>query len=117
MNLKTIRCQNFFSHRDTNINFEDVGSPVLVTGENGAGKSSAISEALVYAIFGDLRMDSVDDAIRNNENEMIVTIEFAMSGQEVIIERRKKRGKTQKLGLWIDGTIVSELLSETQKHI
>jgi exonuclease SbcC len=117
MKINTITCDNFFSHTHTVINLNDMNEPVLLTGENGAGKSSAVSEALTYVLFGETRLSSIDDAIRQDSQEMSVTIEFELNGQSIEIARSKKRGKSQKLSLIIDGTDVSELLSETQVRI
>jgi exonuclease SbcC len=117
MKINKINCRNFFNHVDTALDFTEVGSPVLLTGSNGSGKSSSTSEALMYAIFGETRLSSIDDAIRMGQDEMLVIVDFELNGQNIRIARSKKRAKTQKLRLFIDDEDVSELLSETQKRI
>jgi exonuclease SbcC len=117
MILKEIHTINFFNHKNTKINFEDVESPTLLTGNNGSGKSSFISESLSYAIFGQTRLENLDDAIRHEEDEMMVSVSFILNGQDIKITRSKKRGKSQKLSFSIDDISSNELLSETQKRI
>lgn len=117
MRLNLIECNNFFNHKQTILDFSDIESPVLLTGNNGAGKSSSVSEALTYAIFGETRLNSADDAIRGEEDEMSVRIVFNLNGQDIEIIRSKKRGRTQKLDLNINSKSVGELMSETQVRI
>ena len=117
MRLDSVECQNFFNHKYTKIDLTKVGSPVLIKGENGAGKSSLFTEALSFAVFGITRMPSPDEAIRNGSSEMSVGVQFNLNGQDVEIIRTKKRGKGAKLELVIDGEHVEELLTETQARI
>jgi len=117
MRLDSIEAQNFFSHKFTKIDFNEVRSPLLVKGENGSGKSSLFTEALTFVIFGETKLASIDDAIREGASEMGVAVKFNLNGQDVEIMRTKKRGKSAKLTLTIDGESVEELLSETQKRI
>jgi exonuclease SbcC len=117
MKINRISCQNFFIHKNTTLDFTKHDLPILLTGSNGSGKSSAVSEALSYVLFGETRLSNIDDAIRTDQDFMSVTIEFELNGQSIEITRSKKLSKSQKLQLIIDGEDVSELLSETQKHI
>ena len=48
MNL--LRLRNFTSYKDETIHFDQYGSPLLVTGDNGNGKSSII-DAITTALF------------------------------------------------------------------
>lgn len=117
MRLDSIEVQNFFNYQYDHLDLTTKGSPLLVQGENGAGKSSLFNEALIFAIFGETRMNSVDDAIRNGATEMAVAVKFNLGGQDVEIMRTKKRGKSAKLTLTVDGVATEELLSETQARI
>lgn len=117
MRVDSISLRNFFNHASTDIDFTDVESPTLINGSNGAGKTSAMVESLTYALFGETRLANIDDAIRNNEDSMSVSITFFLNNQEITVTRSKKRGKGQKLELKVDGVNVEELLSETQKRI
>ena len=117
MRLDYIKCHNFFVHRDTQIQFDEIESPILIIGQNGAGKSSFFVESITYAIFGETRLESSDEAILDNEDEMSVEVGFTLANREIVIERSKRRGKSQKLSLWIDGNDVTELLTETQRRI
>jgi exonuclease SbcC len=117
MRLDYIKLHNFFNHASTEIDFTEVESPTLVTGSNGAGKTSGIVESLTYALFGETRLASIDDAIRNEEEDMSVTVQFHLNGQDVRVTRSKKRGKSQKLKLSVNDVAVEELLSETQQRL
>jgi exonuclease SbcC len=117
MRLDSIEVQNFFNHKYNKIDLTKTGSPLLIQGENGSGKSSLINESLIFAIFGETRMTSVDDAIRIGASEMGVAIKFNLNNQDIEIMREKKRGKSAKLSLSVDGVSKDELLSETQNRI
>ena len=117
MRLNFIEAKNFFNHHHSKIDLSNKGNPVLINGENGTGKSSLFAEALTFAIFGKTRLDSLDDCIRNGASEMGVAIRFTLNNQEIEIMREKKRGRSAKLTLSIDGKPVEELLTETQKRI
>lgn len=54
--LKTISLENFLSHKDTVLEFEEK-SKKLISGKSGAGKSS-ISESIVWALYGKGRVES-----------------------------------------------------------
>ena len=117
MRIDKIRAINFFGHCNTEIDLTELQSPILLSGSNGSGKSSIGIEAISYALFGSVRVNNVDDAIRNEEDSMSVSIEFQLNGQNICITRAKRRGKSQKLQLIIDNTEIEELLSELQKRI
>jgi len=117
MKLKQIEVNNFFNHINTKIDFDEFSSPLLVLGNNGDGKSSFFVESITYALFGEVRLESLDECIYQDADEMSVLLDFELNGQNIKIDRSKKRTKSQKLKLFIDGTEVTELLSETQERI
>lgn len=117
MNLKTIEVQNFFNHSYSSIDFAQFNEPVLLTGENGAGKSSIILESLTFALFGETRLESLDDCIKHDCDFTGVSVVFEINNQIIDVTRTKKRGKTAKLIISIDGTPVEELLTDTQKRL
>lgn len=62
MRLKKIHLNNFLSHQDTDIIF-DQEEPYLIMGSNGAGKSTII-EAIGWCLYGDImRINDVDSVI------------------------------------------------------
>ena len=82
MIINNIRLENFRSHKNTEIDFNQGIS--LILGENGAGKSS-ILEAISYTLFKDTN-SKIDDLIRKPQDDndvidkMLVTIEFRHNG-------------------------------------
>jgi len=117
MNLKNIEVQNFFNHSYSSIDFTQFNEPVLLTGENGAGKSSIILESLTFALFGETRLEFLDDCIKHDCDSTGVSVVFEINNQLIDVTRTKKRGKTAKLIISIDGTPVEELLTDTQKRL
>ena len=77
--------QNFRSHKETKILFEN-GTTVIV-GDNGSGKTS-ILEAIHYAFYKKPLVKH-EDLIRNGENHMKVTLRFVAKGREYVVERRR----------------------------
>ena len=85
MILKELEMQNFRSHKETKILFEN-GTTVIV-GDNGSGKTS-ILEAIHYAFYKKPLVKH-EDLIRNGENHMKVTLRFVAKGREYVVERRR----------------------------
>jgi len=117
MRIDYIQAKNFFKHKDTILDLTQTNGVTILSGANGQGKSSISIEAISYVLFNDLRVDDIDEAIRHEENQMSVTLKFYLNGQDIIVVRSKKRGKAQKLELYIDGIQIHELPSELQKRI
>lgn len=80
MIIQSIRVRDFLSHADSTICFED-GSLWLISGENGAGKSSFF-DALEYALYGQHRAQKQQPEllIRNGSetNRAIVDVWFTL---------------------------------------
>lgn len=95
MIINKLKLENFKSHKDTQIDFNQGIS--LILGENGAGKSS-ILEAISYALFKDTT-GKLDENIRkpqnteDNINQMLVTLEFWHNGTLYQLKRGKKKSK------------------------
>ncbi|RAP43675.1 AAA family ATPase [uncultured Methanosphaera sp.] len=93
MIINNIRLENFRSHKNTEIDFNQGIS--LILGENGAGKSS-ILEAISYTLFKDTN-SKIDDLIRKPQDDndvidkMLVTIEFKHNGITYQIKRGKRK--------------------------
>ena len=80
--LEKLRLHNFMSHKETVVKFH--GSKILITGDNGSGKSSLL-EAIPYVLFGITRSSS-EDVIRKGETSMLVSLK--MYGYTIIRGRK-----------------------------
>lgn len=86
-------CKNWRSIDEVELFFEDMDK-VLVTGENGSGKSSLLS-ALKYAF---LENPHPKDLIQFGTKECWTEVEFLYQGSQYKIQRGSKR-----YGFWING--------------
>lgn len=92
--LKAIEIQNFQSYR--NMVLQDLAehSMILITGLNGAGKSS-IGEAIIYALFGRGRTN-IASLVRDGATEdMLVRLWIEHQSHEYVVERGVPFGKTK----------------------
>ena len=117
----TMRVNNFTSYIDETIDFNEYGSPIIICGNNGNGKSSIIdmiTTALYFRARGtDSRGSGMDDLINKDEKEMIVDFTFQMNGVTYEIIRKKVRNGSHSLTLLIDGVDQSVSIKETQQKI
>jgi len=96
MIINSLTLENFKSHKNTKLNFNENIS--LILGSNGAGKSS-ILEAISYSLFKDFT-GTIDSLIRKPAEEedfvkqMSVTIEFSHNNINYRLKRGKKGNKT-----------------------
>ena len=79
--------KNFKSHEKSIIEFKK--GITIITGENGAGKSS-ILEGISFALFKQHTSKKIDYLVRNNTNKMTVELEFIANNKEYKIIREKK---------------------------
>lgn len=92
---KNLHLKNFCSHSDTVLDFEKIEQAVL-SGENGAGKSSLI-DSLFWVVWGVSRTKSDDDLVRQNTVDMSVEFEFFLGKDEYkIVRTRNIKTKTSK---------------------
>ncbi|MBR0472002.1 MAG: AAA family ATPase [Methanosphaera sp.] len=95
MIINSLTLENFKSHKNTKIDFNENIS--LILGSNGAGKSS-ILEAISYSLFKDFE-GTIDTLIRKpvEENDIIkkmqVTIEFTHNSRNYLLKRGKTKSK------------------------
>lgn len=75
--------KNFFSHKESEIDFTEFDSALLIgntegdyTKSNGSGKS-AIFESLLWVLFNKTRAANMDDLVRWGESTAEVILEFA----------------------------------------
>ena len=91
--FKNLTLKNFKSYKNTTINLEN--GITIIIGENGAGKSS-IFEAISFALFKK-STTNISSLVRTgiNENEkMIVNLEFNINGENYIVERIKAKSSS-----------------------
>ena len=102
MNIKQLRLFNFWSHKDTTINFDEPFYMILgkIQGSeksNGSGKST-IARGIAYALYGDAS-DEIknDDAIYNDAEKMGVMLTFELNGIDYTIKRKLVRGASPQI--------------------
>ena len=85
--LKQLHLNNFLSHSNSIIDFED-NARVLIDGKSGAGKSSFV-EALVWALYNQGRVQS-RSLIKRGQNIMSLEFKFkdTDNGDTYFIERK-----------------------------
>ncbi len=91
MKIKQITLENIRSYEFQEINFAE-GS-TLLSGDIGSGKTSVLL-AIEFALFGLQPGQRGSALLRNGKNEGKVKIVFDVDGEEIIIERTLKKGKT-----------------------
>jgi len=105
--FKRILYKNFLSVGDQgNIIDLDKTLTTVITGENGAGKSTFI-DALVYALFGKpFRKVRLGQLVNNvNEKGLIVDIEFSIGSKQYIVKRGMKPSIFE---IWVDGEMIPQ---------
>lgn len=123
MRLEEIVLKNFGSFADATINLEKVSAGVVV-GENGAGKSTAFIDAVLWALFGKCRV-ATDAMIRLGATDMAVSVTFSLSGHRYRVTRQRSiKTKAGKSGLEVqmqgaDGwePITGSKLDDTQAKL
>ncbi len=91
MKLKKLIIKNIRSYSNQEINFPE-GSSIL-SGDVGSGKTSILL-AIEYALFGLQPGQTGSALLRNNSDVGEVTLEFELLENQIIIERKLKRGKS-----------------------
>ncbi len=91
MRIKKLILKNIRSYRDCEINFPE-GS-LMLAGDVGSGKTSLLL-AIEYALFGLQPGQTGSALLRNSASSGEVSLEFELSGSNIIIERKLKRGKS-----------------------
>lgn len=92
-----LKMQNFFSHKDSEIDFSEFNSALLIGNtegdydkSNGSGKS-AIFEAVLWCLFNKSRAAMMDDIIRWGEKTCSVDLEFMHNGTKYMVTRVRNR--------------------------
>jgi exonuclease SbcC len=91
MKIKKITLENIRSYENQEINFVD-GS-TLLAGDIGSGKTSVLL-AIEFALFGLQPGQRGSALLRNGAKDGAVKLVFEIDGNEIVIERTLKKGKT-----------------------
>lgn len=112
-----LRLVNFFSHKESEVDFTKFDSALLIgntegdyTKSNGAGKS-IVFQAILWCLFNKSRTAMMDDVIRWGETTCSVEMEFKHSDETYRVIRSRNRVNSSsevsfhcldKAGDWID---------------
>lgn len=110
--LKYIRLQNFISHKDTQLEFNDKDK-LLISGKSGSGKSSII-EAILWVLYGKARVPN-RDLVKRGEDKARVTLEMESNNDIFSIEREINKS-AQSITLYKNGDIL-DIKSIAEKEI
>jgi DNA repair protein SbcC/Rad50 len=81
--------KNFLSYSEASLDFTGLHT-ACICGANGAGKSSLL-EGITWAIWGECRAVSEDDAISNGAMDVRVDFTFRMHGEKCRVIRTRQR--------------------------
>ncbi len=106
--------RNFLSYSEASLDFTGLHT-ACICGANGAGKSSLL-EGITWAIWGECRAVSEDDAISNGAMDVRVDFTFQMHGEVCRIVRTRQRDGSAVLEFQIQ-TDSGQFRTLTQKGI
>jgi DNA repair protein SbcC/Rad50 len=106
--------KNFLSYTEASLDFKGLHT-ACICGANGAGKSSLL-EGITWAIWGECRAVSEDDAISNGAMDVRVDFTFGMHGEICRIIRTRQRDGNGALEFQIQ-TSGGQFRTLTQKGI
>ena len=95
--IDTLHLLNFRKHENTRIEFSSDAQIVAVTGRNGMGKSTLLTEAILWALYGESRHGrrALAGLVRRGaEHEgMQVEMQFTVGNTQYRVIRRWEKGK------------------------
>jgi len=94
---RRLHLRNFLSYRECTVDFTGLHLAVL-SGRNGDGKS-ALLDAMTWALWGKAR-GSLDDAIYQGADEMLVELEFEVEHDVFAVLRKRSRGKSSSVTVY-----------------
>ena len=106
--------KNFLSYSEASLDFTGLHT-ACICGANGAGKSSLL-EGITWAIWGECRAVSEDDAISNGAMDVRVDFTFGMHGETCRVIRTRQRDGSGGLEFQIQ-TSGGQFRTLTQKGI
>ena len=83
--ISSVELENFLSHSDTSINFDN--GVIVFVGDNGAGKSSVI-DAITFALFGKHTRKSNKGLIKRGETQGYTKVVFSVGEKKYQVERK-----------------------------
>jgi DNA repair exonuclease SbcCD ATPase subunit len=103
-----LKIENFFSHKNSEIDFSLFNSALLLgnidgdyTKSNGSGKS-AIMESMLWCLYNKSRATTMDDVITWGENKCCVSLQFSHLNNNYLVKRtRMKATSTSTVELMI----------------
>lgn len=104
-----LKIKNFFSHKNTEVDFTKFDAALLIGNvegdyniSNGSGKS-AVFEAILWCLFNKARTATIDDIIMWNESNCSVSFEFIHHGERYrVIRTRSRTTGTSTVEFYID---------------
>lgn len=96
MRINSIELEGFQSYRDKERIDLDGIALAAVIGPNHVGKSTMVSDGLMYALFGSSRGAVINDIITRGQQKATVTLEFTVRGTRYRITRfRTRKGRSE----------------------
>lgn len=117
MRIKKIKLKNIRSYE--NLELEFPAGSILLAGDVGSGKTSILL-AIEYALFGLQPGQTGSALLRNDASTGEVSLELEIYGNNVIIERKLKRGKTitnEYSAITINGEKIESSITELKTKI
>lgn len=91
MRISEIDIRNFFSHRDTKLQFENKPSIIKISGDNGSGKSIIMS-AIIFSLLKSLnKQANIKDIVSWGEKSSTLKVKYCDNKNTAIIKRKIKK--------------------------
>ncbi|ABR54558.1 SMC domain protein [Methanococcus vannielii SB] len=114
MIIKSIKIENFKSHRNTKLQLNKGITTII--GHNGSGKSS-IFQAMNFALFSPRGANfKIDNMMQKGSKSFSIELEFEIRGNSYLVKRKRYQNKTEDK-LYINGILNVESSSEVNKKI
>ena len=92
MIIHSVELKNFYRFGNKEQKLDLSGSGITaITGFNGYGKSTALIDSLIFALFGQYRCDSIDNVVnRYTSKDCKISVNFSQDGEEYKVIRYRK---------------------------